>query len=129
MEVPMVRGLAAAAALAALLSGACGRTTPEFSNPAEVIEVASGSDFSLVLESNQSTGFRWELTDTAGLGPLRVLGAGYESDDPHRNGVAGRERWHVRAGGPGEGIVTLVFRRPWETVPPVERRRFHVRVK
>jgi predicted secreted protein len=119
----------AVAALAALLLSACERATPEFSNPAEVIEVASGSEFSLVLESNQSTGFRWELTDTAGLGPLRVLGAGYESDNPDMNGAGGRERWHVRAGGPGEGIVTLVFRRPWETVPPVERRRFQVRVK
>ena len=68
------------AALALLLSisaaSACsgGRT---FDDPSQPIEVRAGSEFTIALESNQSTGYRWVLVDSATLGPLRVAGTTY----------------------------------------------------
>ena len=124
----MTRSLAAAV-LGVLLYAACTAAVPEFSDPAQVIEVANGTEFELVLVSNQSTGFQWVLTDSAALGPLNLLRADYRSDHPDRNGASGKERWRFRANGTGEGVVTLVYKRPWETGAPIETKQFRVRVK
>lgn len=124
----MTRSIAAAL-LGLALCAACAAAVPEFDDPAQVIEVASGSEFELVLASNQSTGFEWVLADSSALGPLQLLGSDYRSDHPDRNGAGGKERWRFRAGDAGEGVVHVVYKRPWETVPPIETKQFRVRVK
>ena len=126
-----------AAALLALSVGsvaACGgkkesRTT--FDDATKPVTVSAGSEFDLALKSNQSTGYQWVLADSAALGPLRFVSKSYAVNPEYRDndGAGGTERWTFRAPTAGEGVVSLVYKRPWETTPPADSARFHVTVR
>jgi inhibitor of cysteine peptidase len=104
---------------------------PSFDDPSRTIDVRRGSEFQLELTSNQSTGFRWVLADSAALGPLRLVGTDYEIPwrDRSRAGAGGTETWTFRAASAGTGEISLVYKRPWETRPPVDSARFRVTVR
>ena len=102
-----------------------------FDDPAKPVTVAAGSEFDVALKSNQSTGYQWVLMDSTALGPLRFVSKGYALPREYRdnNGAGGTERWTFRAPTAGEGVVSLVYKRPWETVPPIDSARFRVTVR
>ena len=109
---------------------ACSRR-PSFDDPARPITVHPGTEFGLALKANHSTGYEWVLVDSAGLGPLRLVGREYSIPwaARGRNGAGGSERWVFRAVSAGDGVVALVYRRPWETRPPADSARFRVTVR
>jgi inhibitor of cysteine peptidase len=123
----------ALAVLALVSAAACGgkEGRPSFSDPAQPISVAAGSEFDLALKSNQSTGYQWVLVDSAALGPLRFVSKDYVIPREYRdnNGAGGTERWIFRGQSAGDGVVALVYKRPWESVPPIESVRFRVTVR
>ncbi len=102
-----------------------------FNDPSMPIEMARGAEFDIALESNQSTGYRWVLVDSAGLGPLRLVGSTYAV--PRRNrdrdGAGGTERWTFATPRPGQGVISLVYVRPWEGTAAKDTTRFRVRVR
>ena len=115
-----------------LAASACGSRDRRmtYSDPARAIEVRAGGEFELALESNQSTGYQWVLVDSAALGPLRFVSKDYVIPREYRdnNGAGGTEHGIFRSNGPGNGVVALVYKRPWESVPPIESARFRVTV-
>ncbi|MFL5381399.1 MAG: protease inhibitor I42 family protein [Longimicrobiaceae bacterium] len=119
--------------LAALLfASACGRDSrPTFSDPAQPVEVRAGREFELALKSNQSTGYQWVLVDSAALGPLQLVSKDYAVPREYRdrNGAGGTESWVFRAPSAGSGVISLAYKRPWETIPPAESARFQVTVR
>lgn len=124
-----------AAFVALLLSAAaCGggnEPAPAYSDPAQPIEVHAGSEFTLALKSNQSTGYQWVLADSAALGPLQLVSKDYVIPREHRdaNGAGGTERWIFRAPSAGSAVISLAYKRPWETIPPADSARFQVAVR
>lgn len=122
------------AALALLLTipaaSAC-RGDRTFDDPGQPIKVRAGSDFAIALQSNQSTGYKWVLVDFAALGPLRMVGTRYEVPrrNRDRNGAGGTERWTFRSAAAGQGVVSLVYVRPWEKAAPKDTTRFRVTVR
>jgi inhibitor of cysteine peptidase len=124
-----------AAALLALSVGSaagCGRESrTTFDDPAQPITVAAGSEFDIALKSNQSTGFQWVLVDSAALGPLRFVSKDYTvpREDSDKNGAGGTERWTFNAPAAGNGVISLAYKRPWESVPPIDSARFRVTVR
>jgi len=44
-------------------------------------------------------------------------------------GASSMSRWWFRADKPGEATVRMVYRRSWETVPPVEVVEYRIQVK
>jgi inhibitor of cysteine peptidase len=115
--------------LAAAATAACSRGRPSFDDPRQPIVVRPGTEFELALNSNQSTGFQWVLADSAALGPLRLVGTNYRSSAPDKNGAGGTERWIFRAPSAGVGAISLAYRRPWESKPPIDSVRFRVTVR
>lgn len=89
--------------------------------------VRVGQDLIITLESNQTTGYKWDLDGD--------LPSGLESERPvytsesEAIGAGGTEKWVFHAVTPGEqGVVRLKYWRSFEeTVPPIET--FEVRVK
>lgn len=112
-------------------AAACAERRPSFDDPSRPVQVRPGAEFELSLASNRSTGYQWVLVDPAGLGPLRPLGSRYEVPRHLRDqdGAGGREHWAFRADGPGEGVVSLVYVRPWESGVPADTVRFRVGVR
>lgn len=102
-----------------------------FDDPSQPIEVRAGSDFTIALQSNQSTGYQWVLVDSAALGPLRVTSTTYEVPRRYRdrNGAGGTERWTFATDMEGPGVVSLIYVRPWEKIAPKDTTRFRVTVR
>ena len=118
------------ASLLAIAAG-CETGRETFSDPSMPIEMSRGAEFDISLKANHSTGYEWVLADSAALGPLRLVGHGYSVPrrDRGRNGAGGTERWTFATPRPGHAVVTLVYKRPWETKPAADSARFRVRVR
>jgi predicted secreted protein len=120
--------------LSTLAATACGdreADRPTYDDPAQPIEAASGAEFDLRLVSNHSTGYEWVLVDSSGLGPLRVVGSRYAVPRHlrDRDGAGGHEWWTIASDGPGNGVVSLIYVRPWENQAPKDTTRFRVTVR
>lgn len=122
--------LAAVIALFAAAS-ACGDHRETFTDPSRPIEMRRGAEFDVALESNQSTGYRWVLMDSAALDPVRLVSKAYvlPRESRGRNGAGGTETWTFSAPEPGQAIIRLVYKRPWETKPAIDSATFRVRVR
>lgn len=114
---------------AACDAGAKGRET--FTDPATPIEMARGAEFDIALKSNQSTGYQWVLVDSAALSPLRFVRKSYAVPRRYRdnNGAGGTETWTFATPEPGQATINLVYKRPWENIPPADSASFRVRVR
>jgi inhibitor of cysteine peptidase len=83
------------------------------------IEVTVGSEFTISLESNASTGYSWELTSTLPTW-LELVSSEYIPGQapPGWVGVPGVEKWTFRASGAGTTTLTFEYRQPWATGEP-----------
>jgi len=124
-----MRTLAAFALASAAAACDSGRET--FTDASRPIEMRRGAEFDIALKSNQSTGYQWVLVDSAALAPVRFVAKKYAVPRSIRNraGAGGTETWTFAAPDPGQGEIRLVYKRPWETKPPIERATFRVRVR
>ena len=88
------------------------------------VEVDVGQILVLTLESNPTTGFRWEVVEAedsilrqSGEAAFKVA----SEQDPPPPGSGGAEVFRFEAVGAGETQLALVYRRPWEEgVEPLE---------
>ncbi|MBP7053334.1 MAG: protease inhibitor I42 family protein [Phycisphaerae bacterium] len=81
------------------------------------VTVALGQVFTVTLESNPSTGYRWEWVDhqdsiVEQMGEARFKPRA--TGDPPLGGAGGWESFDFKAVHPGQMTLKLVYRRPWE---------------
>jgi predicted secreted protein len=101
----------------------------EFSDPAELITLVPGQKFFLVLESNRTTGYRWELSTPKKSPAVRFVENTYSEPQTTRVGAGGKEVWTFEALFPGKTEITLNYVRRWEKkTPPVKTVTFHIHV-
>lgn len=117
--------------MAAAASAACADSRETFEDPGQPIEMRRGAEFDIALKSNHSTGFEWVLADSGALAPLRLVGKRYTIPRRNRNanGAGGTETWTFAAPDPGQTLIHLVYKRPWEGTYPADSARFRVRVR
>ncbi|MNZ30279.1 Chagasin family peptidase inhibitor I42 [compost metagenome] len=111
---------------ALLLAGCAGQPSPvvslEDAGDCKPLRLVQGQELVLMLPSNPTTGFRWEMRDAASS-VLRSLGPEVYSnpEDSGLIGSAGQSTWRFRVVQPGEGHLQLAYQRPWEKeVPPAQ---------
>jgi len=116
--------------------GAEDKEPKEYEDTEETIEVEEGLRFSLVLESNPTTGYQWQLAEPLDEEILSLVSATFESkgggeaEGEEKLGAPGEEVWTFEAVGPGEAEITLAYVRPWEKEKaPEETKTFKVEVK
>lgn len=85
--------------------------TREFRDPAVPIEVAPGDFFTIVLESNRSTGFRWRINDPPNEAIVRLDSSEYVAPVGGAPGSAGTERWTFQATGAGSTPIAMTYAR------------------
>jgi inhibitor of cysteine peptidase len=101
-----------------------------FSDPARPVKIPAGSEFTLTLESNRTTGYQWQLAKSPDENVVQLVGNRYEVPDTRLIGAGGREVWTFKAVGKGNTEIHLKYVRPWETdVPPVKEAVFSVVVE
>ena len=96
------------------------------------VSLRVGQVLEIALMANASTGYQWEFT--ADGAPVLARTAGPATPPPMDTqppmpGAPSLARWGFRAEKPGEVTVRMVYRRSWETVPPVEVVEYRVIVR
>ncbi|SEI43155.1 inhibitor of cysteine peptidase [Azotobacter beijerinckii] len=79
------------------------------------LQLESRQQLVLTLPSNPSTGYRWQVRESASK-VLRSLGPEVYSSpkDSEVVGSAGQSTWRFQAVQAGQDTLLLVYRRPWE---------------
>jgi predicted secreted protein len=111
--------------------GGCMQQTPqikEYISASQKIEVEARGQFTIVLESNQTTGYKWEPSFDSSL--LKVTKSDYKVSEakPGMVGVGGKEYFTFEAMRKGETKVTMTYKRPWET-GSADQKVFNVSIK
>ena len=89
-----------------------------------------GERFSIRLDANPTTGYRWRLATAPDPHVATLVGSTYEANDGGRTGAGGEETWTFVARGPGRTHIVFEYLRPWETAEPAIRRHaVHVTVR
>jgi len=94
--------------------GGCGGEAREYSDPSVPIVVEEGQEFSILLESNPTTGYQWQLTQPPDEAVLSLVKTEFEEPEENLLGAGGRERWTFKAEGRGRTTLYFVYVRPWE---------------
>jgi inhibitor of cysteine peptidase len=98
--------------LLALTVSACGsKASPApslaISDAGKTMEVNAGSEFKIVIESNPSTGYHWELPGSLDESLVQFVSKEYRATEPVMPGSGGRDVWTFKAVAPGQTTITL----------------------
>ena len=117
--------------LAAVLLTACSGNSTKPSDPQVTIEPSAGKEFKLIIESNPTTGYHWEIVGELDKNVVEFVSKDYKStSDPNLAGGGGVDIWVFKAVGAGETTVTLGYSPPSNTpVDPEQTKTFTVKVK
>lgn len=110
------------AAVLALTTAGCkvGGGAAEYRDPSVPIVVEKGEEFTIVLESNPSTGYRWQLGKELDEKVVTLQKVEFEEPEAERRGLAGEERWTFKAAGLGHAEIVLEHVPSWEKFPVEE---------
>lgn len=121
--------------LALTLAACGGRPTASpveeliISDPGKTVEVAAGNEFKIVIESNPSTGYHWELIGELDEKIVQFVSKDYRADEPVIPGSGGADVWTFHALAAGETAITLAYYPPGEGEPPAQEVTFTIVVK
>jgi inhibitor of cysteine peptidase len=101
-----------------------------YTDPAVAITVTKGEVFTISLDSNRTTGYRWVLDQEPDGKVVRYVGTEYRPVDMRRTGAGGSEIWTFEAVNKGSAFIGLHYLRPWEKgIPAVRKAEFPVLVE
>lgn len=108
---------------------ACGGSKPlQITDPTQTIEVNAGDEFTIVIESNPTTGYHWEIVGE--LNNIEFVSRDYQASEPITTGSGGIDVWTFKAIASGEAQITLGYYPPYEDPePPQQTITFDVKVK
>ena len=100
----------------------------EYTDPNQTIEIGVGNQFVIALESNPTTGYKWDANFDSSS--LKLVKSDYEQSEakPGMVGVGGKEHFTFEGLKKGNTKVTLDYKREWEQ-DSAEQMIFNVSVK
>ncbi len=100
-------------------------------DPQVKIETSTGKQVTLVIESNPTTGYHWEIVGELDKNVVDLVGKDYKSTSaPNLVGGGGVDIWVFKAIGAGETQITLGYYPPSNTATePSKTETFTVIVK
>lgn len=93
------------------------------------ISAEVGENFTVSLESNQSTGYSWSVGMIADNSQIVVAGMDYDLPDGAKTGQGGAEVWHLKAVAPGNVKLIFYYSRSWEKDAPAKTITYSVTIK
>ena len=97
-------------------------SSPALSEPVTIpYGMMQGDSLTVRLPSNPTTGFNWEIAQL----PKLLEQIGEQEFVPKTKGtgmvgVGGINIWKFQVKSFGDGVLGFIYRRPWETVPPID---------
>lgn len=99
-------------------------------NPQVMIEASAGQEFKVVLESNPSTGYHWEIIGDLDKSIVEFVSRDYRADKPVQPGSGGSDIFIFKAVAAGETTITLGYYPPSnDATEPDQQQTFTVVVK
>lgn len=92
-----------------------------------VVEI--GQKFTVILESNPTTGFRWQLAKPLDESIVKFIDSEFRTlatKFPPPPGTGGIEIWTFEAVAVGSTEIAMEYVRPWEDAPPAKKQTFVV---
>lgn len=93
------------------------------------IAATVGENFTISLESNQSTGYSWSVGMVSDNAQVVVAGMDYDLPEGSKTGQGGAEVWHLKAVAPGSVKLMFYYARSWEKDAPAKTLSFNVTIK
>lgn len=94
---------------------------------ADAIRCSAGSSFTVTLDSNQTTGYQWELAKDVNANLIKLVGSEYKpafrptqagskdkESNNHMVGAGGKEIWTFQTIARGKTTIEFKYVRPWE---------------
>jgi predicted secreted protein len=101
-----------------------------FSDIAKNLEATAGNEFKIVIPSNPSTGYHWELGDGLDENIVKFVSKDYSPETSLVPGSGGQDVWVFEAMNAGEAYITLWYYSPSnELAEPQQKVTFTVTVK
>ncbi len=108
---------------------ACQRPASHLAPADEVVQARVGSEFTVALNANPTTGYQWKLVPLATEASVQFVSRSFVADTPQRLGSGGTETWTFRALRAGAAQLEFTYVRPWEAgVDPVQHRTINVEI-
>lgn len=102
---------------------------PEPSDPTQLITVKLGEAFNIVVPSNASTGYHWEIIAELDETIVQSAERGYIAEQPILPGSGGMDVWAFRAVGTGDTTIVLGYYPPANESDPEEVLTFSIHVE
>ena len=108
-----------------------GKENTSCTNPEKPVHVKVGETFSIVLDSNPSTGYQWRLIyPLDGGNPLKLISSKYGALKMDLEGAGGKEIWTFEALSVGQKKIVFEYLRAWEKdKEPIKRMTFTVNIQ
>jgi inhibitor of cysteine peptidase len=85
-----------------------------YTDPEKTIQSNVGGTFLIVLDSNPSTGYQWQLTQSPNREFLKLINSTYRAPITELAGAGGKEIWSFKALSVGQRTIVFEYVRPWE---------------
>ncbi len=83
-------------------------------DPACPLVVSPGAKFAIVVASNRTTGFSWQIAQPINEKIVKLVGTEYVPSESDLDGAGGKEVWTFTAVTAGQTTISLKYVRPWE---------------
>ena len=104
-------------------------TLLEPTDPTQLVTVKAGDTFELVVPSNPSTGYRWDIVPELDENIVQFVEQGYNAEQPVMPGSSGVDVWTFRAVSAGDTTVVLGYYPPSNPNEPEEVVTFSVHIE
>jgi predicted secreted protein len=107
-----------------------GKKNAIYTNPEKTIQCKVGETFSIVLDSNPSTGYQWQLAHSVDGKLLKFINSKYIPPKIELAGAGGKEVWSFKALSIRQTTIVFKYIRPWEKdKEPVKSMTFSVNIR
>lgn len=79
----------------------------QVSDSAKQLEAAAGNEFKIILNSNPTTGYHWEVMGELDTSVIEFVSKNYKADGLQTTGSGGKDVWIFKAIAAGETTITL----------------------
>lgn len=100
------------------------------SDPAKILEASAGNEFKIIIDSNPTTGYHWDIIGEVDADVVVFVSKDFRGSEPFAAGSGGVDVWVFKAVAAGETRITLGYYPPSnDPVEPQQTVTFTVTVK
>jgi inhibitor of cysteine peptidase len=85
-----------------------------FMDPKKTVQRTVGETFSIVLDSNPTTGYQWQLANPPDEKIVKLIRSEYRASKTNLTGAGGKEIWTFVTLDTGQTAISFKYVRPWE---------------